>query len=60
MTAKYPRKWSRQPPVSWAHLPQCQGHLTDESRKRGGAKSAAKRKAKAIAAYAPLAADICP
>jgi DNA invertase Pin-like site-specific DNA recombinase len=39
-------------------LPQCQGHLTAEARKRGGEKSAAKRKDAAIKAYAYIADDI--
>jgi len=41
-----------------ANLPQCQGHLTPEARKRGAKKSAARRKAKAIRAYAPIADEI--
>jgi DNA invertase Pin-like site-specific DNA recombinase len=41
-----------------SHLPQCQGHLTAEARKRGGLKSAARRRAAAIAAYAYVADDI--
>lgn len=41
-----------------SHLPQCQGHLTKEARERGSKKSAARRKAAAIDAYAPLAPEI--
>jgi DNA invertase Pin-like site-specific DNA recombinase len=41
-----------------SNLPQCQGHLTLEARKRGGKKSGEKRKAKAKAAYAPIADEL--
>ncbi len=38
-----------------ATLPQCQGHLTPDARKRGWEKSAAKRKEAALKAYADFA-----
>ncbi len=37
-----------------SHLPQCRGHLTRESRKRGWTKSVSKRKAAAIASMSDL------
>lgn len=41
-----------------ANLPQCRGHLTPESRIRGGRKSGARRKAKSADMYRPVVAKI--
>jgi DNA invertase Pin-like site-specific DNA recombinase len=41
-----------------SHLPECRDHLTQEGRQRGGRRSAAKRRAAAIAANAWIADDI--